>query len=127
MYGHAFSNDQTWGSVIQVSDVAMECAWKILDICDSYETPMNSDDDTDPTMQAPSAVPIWMPLVVFYAALIVWCRMRDDHHKGILRGAQNSLSARRRIMKNFQSVLRRMGRHFECATCMADTIESLDC
>lgn len=111
-------------NMVQVSDVAMECAWKILQVCDNYDDGTASNNK-DLSAQDEYAIPIWLPLATFYAGLIVWCRMRDDHSKGALEGVYHSASARRRIMKDFQSALGRMGRQLECATAMADTIQQL--
>lgn len=120
--GDAAFNNQLWDDSIQVSDIALECAWKILDACDNYEV---ADSHKERTTHFVQQKPIWLPLVVFYAALIVWRRMRDDNSKQTSRGPLSSLSARRRIMKDFTNALRRMEDNFECATCMADTIQRL--
>jgi hypothetical protein len=120
----AFSN-QSWDDSIQVSDIALECAWKILDACDSYDGVESHVDGINRPLYEKLLPPIWLPLVVFYSSLIVWRRIWDDHNKRMSGGPLNSLSARRRIIKDFVNALRRMENKFECATCMADTVQNL--
>ena len=106
---------------IHVSDTAIDCAWKVLDVLDDDEHESNfaraTDDDP--------LIPLWLPLVVFYAGLAVWARMQEDHDRGVLKGAQNSVPARRRLLRSFQNELRRMGKQYRSASRMADVIKNL--
>lgn len=118
-------NDPSLCNDVRVSDAAMECAWAILDLCDSHQDPMPDDDASEEAPQETPPMAIWLPLVVFYAGIVVWCRMREDQRMGIPTGAYNSLSARRRIMKDFQTALRTIGGGFECAVHMAKVLRDL--
>ncbi|KAJ5759487.1 hypothetical protein N7520_006643 [Penicillium odoratum] len=106
---------------IHVSDTAIDYAWKVLDALDDDEHDSNFTraTDNDPL------IPLWLPLVVFYAGLAVWARMQEDHDRGVLKGAQNSISARRRLLRSFQNELRRMGKQYRSASRMADVIKNL--
>ncbi|KAJ5201256.1 hypothetical protein N7449_006059 [Penicillium cf. viridicatum] len=103
---------------IHISDAAIECSWKVLDTLDEER------DDVDCTVES-SFIPLWLPLVVFYAGLTVWARMQEDRDRGLLKGAQNSSSARRRLLRSFENELRKIGRQYKSAARMADVIKNL--
>ncbi|KAJ5693114.1 hypothetical protein N7462_002537 [Penicillium macrosclerotiorum] len=111
-------NDKPHQLGIHVSDSAIECSWKILETLD------DEGHDVDCTVED-SFIPLWLPLVLFYAGLTVWARMQEDQDRGLLKGAQNSPSARRRLLRSFENELRKIGRQYKSAARMADVIKKL--
>ncbi|KAJ5563959.1 hypothetical protein N7513_000201 [Penicillium frequentans] len=118
---HSPSNEQPHHLGIRISDTAIECAWKVLDALDDDERGSNYTETTNND----SLIPLWLPLVVFYAGLAVWARMQEDQDQGVLKGAQNSIPARRRLLRSFQNELRRMEKQYKSASRMADVIKNL--
>lgn len=118
---HSPSDEQPHRLGIHISDTAIECAWKVLDALDDDECGSNYTDNTNND----SLIPLWLPLVVFYAGLAVWARMQEDQDRGVLKGAQNSVPARRRLLRLFQNELRRMEKQYKSASRMADVIKNL--
>ncbi|KAJ6016799.1 hypothetical protein N7451_000178 [Penicillium sp. IBT 35674x] len=115
------SDEQPHRLGIHISDTAIECAWKVLDALDDDERDSNYTETTN----TDSLIPLWLPLVVFYAGLAVWARMQEDQDRGVLKGAQNSVPARRRLLRSFQTELRRMEKQYKSASRMADVIKNL--
>ncbi|KAJ5667418.1 hypothetical protein N7507_003282 [Penicillium longicatenatum] len=118
---HSPSDERPHRLGIHISDTAIECAWKVLDALDDDE----QDSNYTATTSNDSLIPLWLPLVVFYAGLAVWARMQEDQDRGVLKGAQNSVSARRRLLRSFQNELRRIGKQYKSASRMADVIKNL--
>jgi hypothetical protein len=107
-----------------VSDNAVESAWKILEVLDdeSYESILSEPQSGNANEH--QIIPLWLPLVVFYAGITVWARMREDQDRGVL-GVQSSLLARRQLLKSFYNQLRSLGKQYKSASRMADVIKSL--
>lgn len=118
---HSPSDKQPHRLGIHISDTAIECAWKVLDALDDDERNSNYTESTNND----SFIPLWLPLVVFYAGLAVWARMQEDQDRGVLKGAQNSVPARRRLLRSFQNELKRMEKQYKSASRMADVIKNL--
>ena len=89
---------------ILISDDAMRCAWLILD-----------NINVKPTATE-SACLIWLPIVLFYAALVVWRRLKSgfqlDESYGTLK-----------ILGMFQKELERLP--WPCCAEMIKTLENL--
>jgi hypothetical protein len=121
---HSGPDKKTHFPGIHVSDIAVESAWNVLEVLDDerYESSLSeptSEDANDHDM-----IPVWLPLVVFYAGITVWARMQEDQDRGVL-GVQRSLLARRQLLRSFHNQLRSIGMQYKSASRMADVMKSL--
>ena len=66
---------------ISISGAAVDYSWEILE----------HNDTTDTTVQ--TYCPIWRPLVVFLAALVIWAKIQQDSRQGRIGGRLKQLRA----------------------------------
>jgi hypothetical protein len=88
-----------------VSDEAVGCAWDVLE---SASTGARTNT---------SLCPIWCPLVVFYAGLVVWARIRQNEGLG-----EKSRGTRKQLLA-FKNELDQMS--WPCCAEMASTLDRL--
>ncbi|KAJ5381524.1 uncharacterized protein N7496_003952 [Penicillium cataractarum] len=109
---------------IHMSDIAVENAWNILEVLNDEGSESNLSEPNSENANEHHMIPLWLPLVVFYAGITVWARMQEDQDRGVL-GIQSSPLARRQLLKPFHNELRSLGRQYKSASRMADVIKSL--
>lgn len=107
-----------------MSDISVESAWKVLEVLDDERYESNLSESNSENTNEHHMVPLWLPLVVFYAGITVWARMKEDQDRGVL-GIQSSPMARRQLLKSFHNELRSLGKQYKSASRMADVIKSL--
>jgi hypothetical protein len=91
--------------LIEVSDEAVNCAWRILDNSDAL------GDASGPN------IAIWLPAVLFYAGLTIWCHLRPQG------SSLNSRTGTMRTLKMFKDELSHLP--WPCCVEMCCTLDGL--
>ena len=103
---------------VQFSDEAIRIALDILECIEASRRPAN----------APSANgrrrchPLWYPLAVFYGALVVWGRVREDEASN---RSSHILVSLRRMLHAFHSELEKLREDWGCASQMTEVVANL--
>ena len=88
----------------QMSDKALDLAWLVLDSCDIQSEPLHRRLD------------IWLPMVLFYSALVIWQRLRyrssNDFKYGTLK-----------VLSMFKNEILQLP--WPCCSPMATTLDRL--
>lgn len=111
---------------LHFSDAALSDAWQVLETIeaqDHYGDDPSRGTGIAPAPSRPPITPIWYPLVVFYAALVVWARMKEDRENK--RGTGGVLLARKKLLGTFQTELEQMKPRWGCTKRMIDCIKAL--
>jgi hypothetical protein len=87
-----------------MSDKALDLAWLVLDSCDIQSEPMSN------------RLSIWLPVVLFHSALVIWKRLRNRSSNDFKYGTLKVLS----MFKNEISLL-----PWPCCASMAATLDRL--
>ena len=66
--------------------------------------------------------PLWHPVAVFYSALVIWGRVREDEARS---RSSHILLPLRRLLYSFQSELESLKEDWRCAGQMAEVIAKL--
>lgn len=120
-------NDTTSSQLnFHVNEKATDSAWGILDTFEDEEIAFENSSGNICHQTDTKLIPLWTPLVLFYAALTIWARMREEQAREGLSGIHNSLPARRRLLRLFHTKLSKLGAHYGCASQMADVIKNLE-
>lgn len=112
---------------ITFSDSALQIAAKILDSieADPNTRPLRGDATTDSATRR-GCRPMWYPITLFYGALVVWSRMREDGARQWPQPrSSHILLSPRRLLQGFQSELEGLNDDWSCARKMALVIGNL--
>ncbi|KEF60625.1 uncharacterized protein A1O9_02186 [Exophiala aquamarina CBS 119918] len=122
------------------NNAVLSSAWQILESieADHHHTGVDSGQSTsvggsggvdggfDPMSRSDSSsiTPIWYPLIVFYAALVVWARLLEDSSRKS-SGGDVIFIARKKVLGTFQIELEQMKPTWGCTERMVAIIKSL--
>ena len=103
---------------IRFSEDAVQIAMEILEAVEADNTSRASPGRSEQRRLCP----MWYPLAIFYAALVVWGRMREDEAKNRL---SHTLLPSRRVLRMFQAELEQFKDGWGCASKMAIVLNTL--